>query len=170
MTIFDETDLEILDPRGNEGYGTDRLPNRRDLEIAGLITRVHGVSEFRAVSHELSKDHATVLSAFAERMASLAVRERSASFLWDCLRAEQLALRIAGDSRDTLPVLSLAYRAAQLLGLDPEVEFAEAAYGPESPVEFTTFCSRDADDRSLSSMGYIEDDDPDLGFRFSRVW
>jgi hypothetical protein len=103
--------------------------------------------------------------------ASLAVRETSLKALREGLSAEQLALAVVGDYRDSLPVLSLLFRSAEILGAEPAVEFAAAAAlaSPPDNRSLLDFLGRDEQDRSLASMGYIERHD-DEGFRFERTW
>jgi len=104
-------DLLVLDPANNEGYGSARPPCGRDDEVARIVRQVEGPSEFSEAKHAFGHGHGTVLSAFAERMATLAAREGSLQALRDGMSAEQLALAVLGDVRDSLPVLSLLFRA-----------------------------------------------------------
>jgi len=171
VAIMDSIALSVLDPANNEGYGSARLPNGRDEEIATLIRQIHGPSEFAEAKRALSSGHGTVLSAFAERMASFAVRGTSLQSLREGLAAEQLALAVVGDYRDSLPALSLLFRACELLGADPGAEFASVAVQASPPDDqpLLDFLERDEEDRSLTSMGYVEDHDEE-GFRFERTW
>lgn len=168
---MDAAALLVLDPTNNEGYGSARLPCVRDEEIAGVVRRIEGPGDFGEAKHVLGHGHGTVLSAFAERMASLAVREKSREALRDGLSAEQLALAVVGDYRDSLPALTLLFRASELIGADPAIEFAAVAAFAGSPDDqpLLDFPGRDQEDRTLASMGYIEHDDDD-GFRFERTW
>lgn len=171
MAIMDLGALFVLDPTNNEGYGSARLPCVRDGEIASIVRRIEGPEDFGEAKQTLGHGHGSVLSAFAERMASLAVREKSREALRDGLSAEQLALAVVGDYRDSLPALSLLFRASELIGADPAMEFAAVAAVAGSPDDqpLLDFAGRDQEDRSLESMGYIEQDDED-GFRFERTW
>ena len=171
MAIMDASALSVLDPANNEGYGSARLPCGRDLEVAELVRQIQGPKDFDDAKEALSHAHGTVLSVFAERMASLAVRNMSLKTLREGLFAEQLALAVVGDYRDSLPVLSLLFRAAEMLGAEPAVEFVAAAAlaSPPNNLPLLDFLARDEEDRSLASMGYIEDQDNE-GFRFERTW
>jgi hypothetical protein len=168
---MDASALSVLDPANNEGYGSARLPCGRDDEIAKLVRQIQGLEDFDDAKRALSEEHGTVLSAFAERMASLAVRATSLKALREGLSAEQLALAVVGDYRDSLPVLSLLFRATEILGEEPTVEFVAAAVlaNPPDNRPLLDFLMRDDEDRSLVSMGYIEDHDGE-GFRFKRTW
>ena len=161
----------LLDPANNEGYGSARLPCARDEEIAGIVRQIDGPEEFDQVKRGLGHVHAVVLAAFAERMASWSVRSGSEESLRDGLRAQQLALTLAIDKRDALPVSSLLFRASEILGLDPAIEFAAAAAVAPSPDAqlLTDFLSHDPEDQSIDVMGYVEQRDDD-GFRFERTW
>jgi hypothetical protein len=171
MVIMDARALSLLDSANNEGYGNARLPCMRDEEIAGVVRLIDGPEAFVHAKAALGHGHGAVLAAFAERMASLAVRTRSLQSLRDGLGAEQLSLAVIGDSRDSLPGLSLLFRASEILEVDPKVEFAAVAAlaAPPDNQPLLDFVGRDAEDRSLVSMGYIEDRDDD-GFRFERTW
>jgi len=169
--IIDAATLSLLDSANNEGYGSARLPSVRDEEIAAFVRQIDGPGPFAQAKDALGQGHGVVLSAFAERMASLAVRTGSRQSLRDGLSAAQLALAVAGDSRDSLPGLSLLFRASEILEMDPVVEFsAVAAFAAAADNQsLFDFLSRDDEDRSLAAMGYVEDRDDD-GFRFERTW
>ena len=171
MAVIGVRDLSVLDPANNEGYGTARLPCGRDEEIASVVRRIDGPSTFEEAKRSLSHGHGTVLSAFAERMSSLSVRTGSMPVLREGLIAEQLALTLVSDQRDSLPVLSLLFRAAEILDGDPVAELKATATvaPPPDNLLLLDFPAHDPEDRSLASMGYVEVRD-DLGFRFERSW
>ncbi len=185
---MDAADLEALDPANNAGYGNARLPCGRDEEIAAFVRLIDGPEAFDEVRGALGDGHGRVLTAFAERMASLSVRTGSLTVLREGLSAAQLALALVDDYRDTLPVLSLLYRAAEILGARPKAEFRAVAAlaGPvrgrlrrleemlrrsgrldDSPL--MAFLDRNAEDRSIAAMAFIEAQDEE-GFRFQRTW
>lgn len=157
-----------LDPSANAGYLHWPLPGPRDDEIRTLVTAL--VTAGVPVAG-LSGEHATVLSAFAERMATLAVRQGSTESLTPGLHAAAVALAAADDRRDVLPVLALLYRAAELTGADPRAVFAGAARDlpPAIADPVLGFAARSHEDRSLDAMGYVERHDP-AGFHFDRAW
>lgn len=168
---MDPNELTILDPMNNEGYGTARLPCPRDGEIASLVGQIEGPKDFADVKNALEPRHGEVLSAFAERMASFGVRTGSMDPLQHGLVAVQLAFAVIGDHRDSQPVLSLLFRACELLSVDPAAEFAAAAAVADSSdsLPVRDFLTREANERSITAMGYVESQD-DEGFRFERTW
>ncbi len=180
-----------LDPSANAGYLHWPLPGPRDDEIRDLVAALVGAGPGGAgpggavaggsgtaggvaagsPAAGLSGEHATVLSAFAERMATLAVRQGATEPLTPGLHAAAVALAAADDRRDVLPVLALLYRAAELTGADPRAAFAGAARDlpPAIADPVLGFAARSHEDRSLDAMGYVERHDP-TGFRFDRAW
>jgi hypothetical protein len=157
--------------KDKQPYGRQPLPAARDQEIAGLVRTIAGREDFeRAVSGSGERQW-MAYAVFAERMASLSVRRRSARELRDGLVAVQLALARTDDQRDVLPVLSLLYRAAELIGADPEQEFIRAArVGSAATAEILAgFTRRSGADQRIGAMGYVEGEDAD-GFRFVRTW
>jgi len=114
---------------------------------------------------------AAIISIMIGTLASLAVASWTQGVLSHVPSAEQVALTAVGDCRDSLPVLSLLFRAYEIVAVDPAAEFARVAAladAPDNP-PLLDFPARDEDDRSLASMGYVEVVD-DTGFRFERTW
>jgi hypothetical protein len=85
--------------------------------------------------------------------------------------AAQLALALTDDSREVLPTLSLLFRACQLIGEDPVVEFRASAHAVRASPdgEFMKFLDRSPEDQSIGAMGFEEGNDA-AGFRFQRNW
>lgn len=170
MSAFDAADLAVLAPENNRGYGTWQLPCERDTEIAELLDRLDQPGDLAGLRGLLDTRYSTVLLAFAERMASLARRDRTPSHLRRGLLAAGLAASI-GDQREATLVLPLLWRTAEILDLDPAHEFTsinERIGGPGGK-QLTAFASRSSEDQSIESMGYIEDRD-ETGFRYRRTW
>jgi hypothetical protein len=165
--------IPILELDANHGYGLEPIPVERDSQIARLLDDY--ASAPQAESHDfrerLGVRHAPVLRAFAERMASLAVRECSLR----PLRVALLALALGGaadDVREAILILPLVYRSAELIGADAAALFAEAAAMCDEAFaaqEIEAFPRRNRQDRSLAEFGYVESADPD-GFRYQRTW
>lgn len=159
--------LEILEPSQNEGYLNWVLPTARDREIENLvISLVESGDDARRPTHLQRR----VLLAFAERMAILARRDGSP----DRLRAGLLAVALTPDGgddvRDAIPVQGLLWRSAEVLGLDPAAEFLRVAEEVGDEAGFLEFTTRGPEERSLDAMGYVEVEDPDLGFSYERTW
>jgi hypothetical protein len=168
-----DASTNILDIDANHGYGPQPIPVERDSQIAELLESYVSAPEgerddFRG---RLGERHVSVLWAFAERMASLAVREGSAQ----PLRQSLLALALAGDRHDVregIMILPLVYRSAELLGVEPAPLFAEAARmsdGVEMTEAIETFPARGPADRRLSAFDFVESTDAD-GFRYAATW
>lgn len=156
--------LEILEPDRNEGYLDWRLPCTRDEEVADFLSTV---GEGQAADAGLRARHADVLLVFAERMATLARRRESPRHLSVGLEAVALGA-LLGDSREAVQVMSLLWKTAEALELDPAREFSVAAERYEIK-ELYTFMDRSPEDRSIESMGYVETQD-EFGFRYERTW
>lgn len=158
-------------PESNRGYGASPLPSERDGEIAALVAYL--VEELRPDTPNLALEacHAPVLLAFAERMATLAIRRHSADHLRDGLRAVALAGSVASDPREVLLILPLLWRSAQILGLDPSAEFGAIGRSLAGPggEQLIAFLSRSEEDRGIQAMGYSEAIEED-GFRYRRTW
>ena len=77
---------------------------------------------------------------------------------------------MSGDPREVLPALALLYRAAEMIGHDPHLEFARAnELTDDRAGGLVDFLRRAPEDRTIQAMGYEEGDDK-RGFRFLRTW
>jgi hypothetical protein len=163
----------ILETRANHGYGPKPIPVERDFQINEFLDAIMAATppERARLTTSLDASHAPVLRAFAERMASFAVRQGSA----EPLRRGLLALALGGaadDEREMIMVLPLIYRSAELIDADPDSLFAEASntVGRNTASEaIQDFPARTFEDRSLAAFGFIEGHDVD-GFRYLRTW
>ncbi|MBX6750875.1 MAG: hypothetical protein IRY85_14580 [Micromonosporaceae bacterium] len=160
----------VLDPNRNVGYLDEDLPSTRDDEIRELLFGIGERWSVDEIGALVPRRAATVLSTFAERAATLAVRRQDARELRAGLIAAAIALMTTDDPRDVIPVLALLYRAAERLGHDPDREFAAANELCGGKAEsLLQFVRRAPADRSLRAMGYEEVEDKD-GFRFVYTW
>jgi hypothetical protein len=163
-----EVDLEVNDPDQNIGYLPKSIPDLRDREIEDLLSRCVASEALASLQRCVDEDHAMVLRAFAERMATTAVRNNNATQLRTGLIA-LLLTQAESDFRDGLMILPLYCDAIAKLHIDPS-EFTDSVrqiVGNQMLVPFTEFLRRA--DKSLKSMGYIEGADAD-GFRYLRNW
>ncbi|MEV6283672.1 hypothetical protein [Kribbella sp. NPDC051770] len=169
MTPTDK-DFNVLRPSINREYGPKPLPSHRDHQIHTLLSAAVPGLSFQALKLKMPLGAAGVLATYAERAASLAVRDRDANKIRTALIATAIALDLTDDFRDVIPSLALLYRAAELIDLDPPTEFRTAAtlLDLQAP-ELTQFPRRSPADRSIQAMAYIESTD-DQGFRFQRTW
>lgn len=161
--------LAILEPKKNVGYGSGRLPSVRDREIHGLLRGVETDEDVGYFVQTVPHDGGRVLNAFAERAASMAVRRQDARELRAGLLALLIAQRVSREQREIMPTLALLYRAAEMIGHDPRVEFTQICDKFGASIALVNFVRRTPDDRAIQAMGFEEGDDED-GFRFLRNW
>jgi hypothetical protein len=163
--MTDSIDLSPFE-RSCDGYLHWPLPCPEDHEIAEIIDPL--VLDPTVLTNA---SQANVLSAFAARMAMLAVRRQSHEFIVKGLLASTLALSGHSDFRDVISDLALLYRAAELIGERPKELFVSTAdrLPPELAEWLISFAGRTPEDRSLQAFGYVEKYDKD-GFRFERTW
>lgn len=85
----DVTILNIFPAVSSRAYYTEELPSAHDDAIVVVLRMVAAGSagEAQRIRQEMTEPQAWLLIAFASRMASLAVRERSRSRLDDALTA-----------------------------------------------------------------------------------
>ena len=161
------SDYSILEPR--VGYGHEILPCSLDMQIQEIMAGIANGEEFARVRSALPRNAGEVLDTFAERMASLAVRNGSLRDLRDGLLAVQLALMLTDDHREVLPAVSLLQRASDLIGADTSREFRETAERAGDPPDnhLTRFLERSSEKKRIERMGFTEGTD-DSGFRFLR--
>jgi hypothetical protein len=107
------------------------------------------------MADEMDSDIAEVLSAYGERMAAMAVRQRSAEPLRRGLVAMGLADALLKDSRVNLIVLAAVNHSATTIGTELSRMIEEVAPDlPESAsAKFRAFTKRSERDKSLQSMG-----------------
>ena len=158
--------MNILEPSRNRGYGRLPIPSGRDEEIAALLES----SEITTLANHVTEAHFAVLRAYAERMASHAVRAESPTILRLGLTALGLA-GLAGRSADAVTILPLYYHAARMIGMVPDGLFRTVgeALGGEAETVLDDYLGRSDRDKSLESMGYRVSRD-EQGFRYEREW
>jgi hypothetical protein len=154
------------------GWGASRIPTEIDDEITDLVKRYLELDDEdkKTVRLSVKRDQKFVFLAFAERMASLAIRLKSREPLMLAMMAMFLQIGI-GDVREDIIRLSLVHAAAEKLEIDPRSVFMESAqqFGLDDTSGLEAFLGRSDEDKSIKSMGYTEGLDQD-GFRFVRTW
>lgn len=161
---------ELLKELAAERYSPEAIPGRRDNEIVELLSTVHSTHDFNSIASGLDLPSGRVLNLFAKRAASLAVRQRDASWIRYGLIAAMLSGTVE-DYREIARTNSLLFRAAELAGFDPVAVFESAAELADADSAETArlFAHANESARSISVMGYAEGDDGD-GFRFISLW
>lgn len=166
--LIEGLDLDILSPEQNCGYLPKPIPNSRDHDIVDLLSRCMASQTLPRLQRSIRDGQAMVLRVFAERMASAAIRNTSATQLRLGLVALLLTFEQA-EARDGFAILPLFNDAIERLHLDPSgfTESVRQTVGDRIAMPFTEFQRRS--DKSLQAMGYGEGMDGD-GFRYVRNW
>lgn len=169
-TDFRDLFRELQD-RKHPDYYQRPIPSDLDTAVGGLVSVfIDGEAETRERLLSASrKENSFTLIVFAERMATLAVRESSPRRIRDGL----VALIIEGfkfDYRDNMCVWAPLYHSAVKLGADPDLIFREAASLANTEVSrwLIDFANRPAPGKSLKVFGFTEGYGPD-GFRYERL-
>ena len=124
----------------------------------------------RTIVELFSDDYSFTLLGFAERMASLAVLNKSPEILTEGLAAIVLE-EGKFDIREDITVMAPLYDAELKIGADPETLFTQAADLAPNEVSdvLRTFPSRPDESKSLICMQFVESEDQD-GLLYERVW
>ncbi len=150
------------------GYGTAGIPDERDSEVNAVLDEVMSKNRpgMRAFRNGLGDTGRSVLTTFAERMASLSVRQQNV----DVAKRALLALALAwprGDRRESLMSLAVVDDALRrLLGSSDEVlADVAAAVGGGASNAVASWISRSEKARSIDAMGFSAVEAAD-GFRY----
>jgi hypothetical protein len=142
-------------------YTAKPLPSTTDNRVRAFVA-----SEFAAGKRtELTREAEWSLIIFANRMASLAVREHSEIHIKDGLSALSLVGRHV-DLRDAIIFLSVFYDAALRIGADADAIFRSFA-GTEGPMirYITAFPDRKTADKAIAAMGFSAIEEPEFTYR-----
>ena len=150
------------------GYGPSELPSERDDEVGEFVSGlVSGApSAVADVLPRLTDKARQVLCAYAERMASLAVRHRDRATLLNAV----VALVVGGldeNRLESLMIMAPIEDSAARVGVElPQLlEDASKIVGHPATVNLMLWLTRKDEDRSLASMGFVVTEDAD-GFRY----
>lgn len=151
-----------------KGYLQKKLPCDLDEKVSSLVRlfvneMALGRSRiWKMVDWKLSG----ALICYAERMASLGVREKSPDRLWQGLVALVIENH-SGDWRDNLMILAPLYDAAKKNGIDPDRLFLEVAglFKNSVAISIKQFTERSPENKSLKAFDFSESTDAD-GFRY----
>jgi hypothetical protein len=165
-------DLTVLVSRDSVAYGPRPIPCPFDRRVEHIVAWYEDADDAgrAALRERITPRAASTLSAYAERIASHAVRLHDA----DVLRRALLAAAIGWyheDPRESMLILPLFHDAATRLGVDPAPLFSDAAAAGDLPLNgaLAIFPQRSPEDRTLACMGYRAAADGD-GFRYVRDW
>lgn len=141
-----------------------------DDEIGDILVELstYNQKDIELITDNVSSDDGRVLGLFAERMASLAVRQNSL----EPIRRGLFALLIYSrteDPRDVLLVLSLLHDAIIKVGDIPKTIFNETGALFGGSAFLSDFLDRSEEDKSIDSMGYEESKNEE-GFLYVRTW
>ena len=156
-----------------DGYGPRPIPDPADTRIDALVDAVLADPAWLgpAVAASIDGDpRPFALTAYSERVAARAVRDRRPADLSRALLAIALAFNGAADWRDVMLFLPLPWRSAELLDADPAALYAQVA---ELPTGLGTrfvrgFLDRSPADRRIGAMGFREGEDAG-GFRYVSI-
>lgn len=157
----------------NRGYVDSAIPSARDAQLAAYLRQlVAGDAATRDhAADALGPSYTGTFLAFAERMASRAVRDGDAAHAELGLWALALTWRRSKDVTAAIPPLGLLYDAAKRAGADPAGLFhriAAACPADVGPV-LRDFSQRPDLDEIAEEMGFAQGRDRD-GFRYRRTW
>ncbi|MFJ7073522.1 hypothetical protein [Streptomyces sp. NPDC098781] len=147
----------VLRDRRFNGYLRIKLPHALDAEVESVVTAyVAGSASTRqALIDGLGERAAGVLSAYGQRMASVAVRIRSVDALRRGAVAVALAEGFLEDRRDNLFVLAAVHDSASLIGtsLAEVIDDVKALLPPVGLAALHEFEQREERDKSLAALG-----------------
>jgi hypothetical protein len=171
VQAMDALDQAISAEKFN-GYLPLTIPHDLDAipgQFVGSYSRADIVD--RELAPTLHRGADSVLLAFSERQAALAVRIQSQDILRLSVLAIGLASLVTNDERDGMLVMPLPWRTAELLRQEPKSVFVAAAetLPPVAQKALLAFANRDSEDQTLACMGYVEGSDGG-GFRYVRTW
>ncbi len=151
-------------------YYQQPIPSEVDEGINNILASLStsDLAGRELIADGVAGDEARVLGLFAERMASLAVRENSIEPVKQGLLALLLYARTE-DPRDVLLVLSLLHDAVIKTSGTPKSIFAEASSIIGDAGYLNDFLNRSNEDKSIDAMGYKESKNEE-GFLYVRTW
>jgi hypothetical protein len=154
------------------GYGPARLPDPRDDELSDFVTTLvaGGPPVVAEVLSTVTEKGRQVLRAYAERMASLAVRRQDPTLLPRAI----VALVVGGldqNKRDSLMIMAPIEDSAARLekSLSAIFEDVSKIVGHPATVNLMMWLTRRPETRTLASMRFIPSEDED-GFRYRLDW
>jgi len=150
------SDLDFLNSDSNVAYGLQPIPVERDREISERLRRAMAAGRIAELESKVDEEHELVFRAFAERMATLAVREQSG----DPIEVGLVALSLGGlkgPTRESLIVLSLLIDAARRVGESPGHLLNRIAepLGDDARTGVLNFLARTEEGQAIAAMGFV---------------
>jgi hypothetical protein len=151
-------------------YYSHPIPSEMDENLSEVIGGYLSLDNetFESIVSGIEGDNARVLGLYAERMASLAVRQHSAAPIRNGLIALIIYSRTQ-DSRDVMLILSLLHDASIKVAGDANEIFHEISSLVCGEKLLNNFLARSDEDKSIKAMGYEESCNED-GFLYMRTW
>ena len=150
------------------GYLPTAMPSPLDADVRDFLESsiAAGAPALTIAAQTATAAGQSVLLAFAERMASLAVRRQTPGDLVIGLVAIAIG-GLTGDEPEALMPLALIDWSARRLGIDGARVFGEAAaiVGEPASHYLNVWLSKPTDQRGIGEMGFSEGSDPG-GFRY----
>jgi hypothetical protein len=167
--MFDPADEE---QRRFRAYGPAPIPDPRDREVEEFVNSLiaGGPKRVAEVKSVIGLHGKRVLAAYAERMATGAVRTHDPTLLERALVALVLG-GLDNNERESLMVMAPIEDSANRIGVDVEDLFQRVSrtVGPQGTVSLVSWLSRKPENRSLASMRFVPSQDSG-GFRYKLEW
>ena len=162
--------LVLLKSAIGSAYYKQPIPSEIDKGINKILEEFAAFDQvdMKQIADGVSGDDARVLGFFAERMASLAVRENSIAHLKQGVVA-LLIYAQTEDPRDVVLVLSLLHDAGIKISGNPKQVFNEVSSVIGDAQLLSGFLARSDEDKSINAMGYEESESSE-GFLYTRNW
>lgn len=157
----------------NRGYVDVPIPSARDQELGAYLGELArgGPAAAAGAARLVGPAYTATFVAYAERMASLAVRLASVAPARLGVLAIGLCWSRAADVRTAIPVLGVLFDGIRRAGGDPREIFREVAElgPPDAAPVLRDFLGRVDLDEIAEEMGFSARQDRD-GFRYRRNW
>lgn len=162
--------LEFLRLALSSQYYKQPIPSEIDEKISLVVADLMSLDneQLESIIANVSGDNARVLGLYAERMASLAVRNNGVEPLKKGLFALLIYARTE-DPKEVLLVLSLLHDAAIKIAGTAQNIFDEVGSMIGAADLLNGFLNRSDEDKSIDAMGYEESQNED-GFLYVRTW
>lgn len=169
--------LDFLASANNVRYLYDPVPSRRDDEIRELVDSLATPDGYRELRRRVTWDEAKTLWAFAERAATLAVKQGDERLLVSGL----IALNLAGfdkdedaellGTRESVLVVPLLFKSAKKMRVRIRglIKAVEDVVGKERGSALRDFWNLSPFRLSLDAMGYRESETPEHALLYERI-